>query len=76
MPSDHAKKRAAKKKEMAKGKRKGATKAEEPEAEEVALNGDSPKVDEEAKTNGHTNGEANGEAKAPTLEATEEGEYS
>jgi len=71
MPSDHAKKRAAKKKEMAKGKRKGATKAEEPEAEEVALNGDSPKVDEEAKTNGHTNGEANG---AATLEATEEEE--
>ena len=72
MPSDHAKKRAAKKKEMAKGKRKGATKAEEPEAEEVALNGDSLKVDEESKTNGHTNGEANG---AATLEATEEGEY-
>jgi len=71
MPSDHAKKRAAKKKEMAKGKRKGATKAEEPEAEEVALNGDSPKVDEEAKTNGHTNGESNG---AATLEATEEEE--
>jgi len=71
MPSDHAKKRAAKKKEMAKGKRKGATKAEEPEAEEVALNGDSPKVDEEATTNGHTNGESNG---AATLEATEEEE--
>ena len=29
MPSDHAKKRAAKKKEMAKGKRKGAKAAEE-----------------------------------------------
>merc|ERR1719495_1200395 len=56
---------------MAKGKRKGATKAEEPEAEEVALNGDSPKVDEEATTNGHTNGESNG---AATLEATEEEE--
>jgi len=73
MPSDHAKKRAAKKKEMAKGKRKGAKAAEEdPEIQ----NGEAG--EEGAVTNGTTNGETtNGEGGGGgggTLERTEEEE--